>query len=109
MLENLEPTTRLVVGQVVRVRPRPPYAGQFWTQLDTRLAGSLDGSREPFLRLLFSNPLTVRLVSPDAGLNHSPLDAMNPLLPPAFLPRQLFWSQAVGVWSSTRIYLCCKI
>jgi hypothetical protein len=79
MLENLEPTTRVVVDQVLRVHPRQPYAGQFWTQVETRLAVALDGCREPFLRLLFSIPLTVwfALVYPAWAWR---LLAMNPQL-----------------------------
>jgi hypothetical protein len=58
---------------------KPPYLGQFWTQVDTRLAVALDGRREPFLHLLFSIPLTVwfALVYPAWAW---PILAMNPPL-----------------------------
>jgi hypothetical protein len=80
MLGNMEPTIRVVIDQALRVNLRPPCAGQFWTQVDTRLAVALDGHREHFLRLLFSIPLTVwfALVYPAWAW---PILAMNP--PPA--------------------------
>jgi len=59
-----EPAADNLIGD----RPRAVWAfsgtcaGQFWTQANTRLAVALDSRREPFLRLLFSIPLTVRFV-----------------------------------------------